>query len=115
MVSSLMRGSRKFCKRGSKFDDVFLFFVLVDDWIVIQISLHCINGPSSTHLSLAGRRWFNIECWLGSFVIFQGTGNSIAKKTYIFVIFQGGGGGGVRTTCPLSGSAHEPKDRLSMM
>ena len=34
-----------------------------------------------------------IECWLGSFVIFQGIRTSIAKKPYIFVIFQGGGGG----------------------
>ena len=32
----------------------------------------------------------NIECWLGSFVIFQGIRTSIAKKPYIFVIFQGG-------------------------
>ena len=34
----------------------------------------------------------NIECWLGSFVIFQGIWTSIAKKTYNFVIFQGGSG-----------------------
>ena len=33
-----------------------------------------------------------IECWLGSFVIFQGIRTSIAKIPYIFVIFQGGGG-----------------------
>ena len=32
----------------------------------------------------------NIECWLGSFVIFQRIGTGIAKKPYIFVIFQGG-------------------------
>ena len=31
---------------------------------------------------------------------FQGIGTSIARKPYIFVIFQGGGGGGVRP--PLS-------------
>ena len=30
----------------------------------------------------------NIECWLGSFFIFQGVRTSIAKKTYIFVIFR---------------------------
>ena len=34
----------------------------------------------------------NIECWLGSFVIFQRIRTNIAKKLYIFVIFQGGGG-----------------------
>ena len=48
--------------------------------------------PAKRHLnsvSLAGRRWPNIECWLSSFVIFQGNQTSIAKKTYIFVIYQG--------------------------
>ena len=32
----------------------------------------------------------NIECWLSSFVIFQGTQTSIAKKPYIFVMLQWG-------------------------
>ena len=32
----------------------------------------------------------NIECWLGSFVLFQGILTSIAKKPYILVIFMGG-------------------------
>ena len=49
----------------------------------------------------------NIECWLSSFVIFQGIRTSLAKKTYIFVIFQKG----ALTTCPPSGSAHA--DRLN--
>ena len=40
---------------------------------------------------LAGYQWPNIECLLGSFVIFQGIRTSIAKEPYIFVIFQGGG------------------------
>ena len=31
-----------------------------------------------------------LTCLLGSFVIFQGMRASIAKKSYIFVIFQGG-------------------------
>ena len=59
--------------------------------------------PAKRHLNgvlLAGRRWPNNECWLGSFVIFQGIGTIIAKKTYIFVIFQGGGGGGLDTLSP---------------
>ena len=42
-----------------------------------------------------------------SFVIFQGIRASIAKKPYVFVIFRGGGGG-VRTPCPPSGSARDP-------
>ena len=39
-----------------------------------------------------GRDGQTFECWLGSFVIFQGIRTSIAKKPYRFVIFQGGGG-----------------------
>ena len=46
--------------------------------------------------------WPNNECWLESFAIFHGNRTSIAKKPYIFVIFQGG----VGTPFPPSGSAH---------
>ena len=60
-----------------------------------------IMGPLAKRLlngvSLACRWWPNVECWLGSFMIFQGIQTSIAKKPYIFVIFQGVGG-----TDPLS-------------
>ena len=41
--------------------------------------------------------WPSIECWLGSFVIFQGIRTSTAKRT-IFLWFSGGGG--VRTLAP---------------
>ena len=70
-----MLGSRKIFQRVSKF---------------------FLNGVSP-----AGRWWPNIECWLGSFVIFQGIRTSIAKKPYIFVIFQWGGGGQDRLSHPL--------------
>ena len=53
-----------------------------------------IGPPAKRHLndvSLAGRRWHKIEFWLCSFVIFQGILTIIAKKPYIFVIFQGVG------------------------
>ena len=40
-----------------------------------------------------GKLWPDIECWLGSIVDFQEFQTSIAKNPYIFVIFQGGGGG----------------------
>ena len=62
-----------------------------------------IGPPTKRHLngvSLAGRWWpmmTLIECWLSNFVIFQDIQISIAKKPYIFVIFQGGG---VLTPCP---------------
>ena len=55
------------------------------NWVIIdQSAKRHLNG-----VSLAGRWWSNIECWLGSFVIFQGIRTSIAKKPYIFVIFRG--------------------------
>ena len=33
-----------------------------------------------------------MECWLGSFVVFQGILTSVAKEPYIFLIFPGGSG-----------------------
>ena len=64
-----------------------------------------ISWPSFAH-QLAYRCWPNTECWLDSYVIFQGIRISIAKKRYIFVIFQVRGGGGLDPR-PSSGSAHE--------
>ena len=79
-----MRGPRKFFRWGPT-----LFFSPNTTKI----------GPSSArqrNANLMAFRWPNIECWLGSFVIFQGIRTSFAKKPYIFVIFQMGGGGGGR-------------------
>ena len=43
-----MRRSRKFCQRGSKFDNIFyLFFIVVDEGIEDPNII--INGPSSAH------------------------------------------------------------------
>ena len=60
------------------------------------VQLRAIIGPSAKrHLngvSLACWWWPNIECWLGSFVIFQEIWTRNAEEPYIFVIFQGGGG-----------------------
>ena len=41
-------------------------------------------------VSLACQWWPNIDCWMGSFVIFQGTRTSITMKPYHLVIFRGG-------------------------
>ena len=49
------------------------------------------NSTTKAGVALAGWWRPNIECWFGSFVIFQGIRTSVAKKPYIFVIFQGGG------------------------
>ena len=48
---------------------------------------HHLNG-----VSLACRSCSNFECCLAGFVIFQGIWTSIARKPYIFVIFQGATG-----------------------
>ena len=86
----LMRGSRKFCQRESNSDNVFFYFFYEGS----QDPNSTKRGPSSAHrVSLAGRCWPNIEYWLGIFVIFQEIWTSIAKKHYIFVIFQGWGSG----------------------
>ena len=59
------------------------------------------------------RSWHNIECWLGSFVNFQGTWTSIARKPYILWFFSGGPDD---QCCPIpSGSAHETSSCLIMM
>ena len=53
-----------------------------------------ISSPAKCHLngiSLECQWWPNIECRLGSFVIFQGIWTSIAKKPYIFGDFSCGG------------------------
>ena len=39
-------------------------------------------------LKAGHQSWPNIECWLGSFVFFQWIQTSIAKKPYVFLIFQ---------------------------
>ena len=47
-----------------------------------------------------------LNAGLVAFVIFQGIQTSIAKKPYIFVIFQGLGGGVPTPPIPPSGLAH---------
>ena len=70
------------------------------------------NGPPLAHQRnafemafLLACQWPTIECWLGSFVSFRGSG-SILLGNPIFLWFFRGGGGGVRIPCTPSGSAH---------
>ena len=79
----VLRDSRKFCQRGSSFDSL-------------------MRGGNIQIPLLAGHQGFaggpmvaqhGNQCWLGSFVIFQGNPTSIAKEPYIFLIFQGRGSG----------------------
>ena len=62
------------------------FFLTVER---IQIPLKVGHHRPASDVSLADRWWPNIECWLGSFVIFQGFRNSIANELYSFAIFRG--------------------------
>ena len=87
----IIRGSRKFFQRESNFDNVFF----LDEGIRIPLKAGHHRPASETPF-----QWrfadvpmmAHIECWHGSFVIIQGIGTSIAKKPYICVIFQVGGG-----------------------
>ena len=71
----IMRGSRKFFHRG------FPLFYLVNEWIQIQLKSghHRHDGSPALNAGL-------VAMW------FLGIRTSIAKKPYIFVIFQAGGG-----------------------
>ena len=94
----IMRRSRKFCQRGSNFHNVYCccyFSWWGEEGSKCHHKRAIICPPLKRHLngvSLACRCWSNIECWLGSFVIFQGIPASFAKKSNIFVIFYGGSG-----------------------
>ena len=97
-----MHGSKKFCQRGSN-SGVFLFvccYLIVFSYLMrrekIQIPLkaghHRPASETSLELRVAGGSIIaKIECWLGSFVIFQGIQTSIAKKSNSIVIKGGGG------------------------
>ena len=83
---------QKDLSEGSNSDSVFL--MRVEATICPSVKRH-LND-----VSLAGQRWPKIECWIGSFVMFQGIRMNIAKKPYMLVFFSR-----VRTLAP-SGSAH---------
>ena len=92
---TVISGSRKFCKRGPNLTTFFFYFIL-SWWGERGSKYHCqraITGPPAKRhwngVSMACRWWLNIECWLCSFVIFQGIWTNIVKKPYIFVIFRG--------------------------
>ena len=108
----LERGSRKFCQRVSKFNNVFFFFFffLVDEGI--EDPSTALIGPSSVRQRNAVKWRFagvpmiahhGMLAW--QLCDFKRIQTSISKKPYIFVIFQGGGVG-FGPPVPTSGSAH---------
>ena len=103
-----MRGSRKFFSDGGPTLTTYFFCWWWERWFKYQYKRAIIGPAAKRHLngvSLAGHWWPNIESLLGSCVILQGIRTSMAKKPYIFVIFQGRSGPPVPPP-PPSGSAH---------
>ena len=84
----ILRGSRKFCQRGSDFENVFFFFF----FFLVDEGRDCRTNDGQTFNAGLVTLWF-----------FQEIHTSIARKPYSFVIFQGGGS---RPHGPPSGSAH---------
>ena len=80
---------------GSELCQFFPFFFKGER---IQISLKAghhrpASEAPSNGVSLACRWWPNVECWLGSFENFRGSGSVLLRKS-TFVWFSRGGGSG---------------------
>ena len=82
--------------RGCPTLTIFLLYFLVKaGWERIQILLlagHHLPASKSylNGVSLACRWWPNIECWLGSFVIFRGTGPILLGNPLFLWFFRTG-------------------------
>ena len=77
-----MRGSRKFCQRGSNADNVF-FSMMGEELSRYHYKRALFGPPAKRHLngvSLACRFWPKIESWLGSFTILRGSGPVLLKN-----------------------------------
>ena len=85
-----------------------IFYEGWEEWITPVI----IGSPAKHHLNgvlLVYWWWPNIECWLGSFMIYQGIKSAPElQKTLYFCDFSRG----VQTPCPPSRSAYELHDAL---
>ena len=92
-----MRGSRKFCQRGSNLDSVFLS-LLGEELSKYHYKRALFGPPAKCHLKgvlLACRLWPKIESWLGSLTILRGSGPVLLKNLYFFDLQ-----GEVRPPCP---------------
>ena len=76
-----------------------------------NLDLHCLLQGLAWNHKLEEHKWrfagvpmMAQQCWQSSFVIFQAILTSINKKSFISYDFSGGG---VRSPCLPSGSAHE--------
>ena len=89
-----MRGSRKFCQRRPNFDNAFLGYEgSIKIPLLVGHHRHEHITPFKLRFaSLACRWWPNIELWLGSFVIFQFSGDP--DQHCLALCFSLGVGGG---------------------
>ena len=79
-----MRGSRKFCQRGSNFDDVFVLDEAREDPNTTIVG--AIIGPPAKPMMAQ-----YIDCWLGGFVIFRGSETVLLRDPIFFSFSRGGG------------------------
>ena len=93
-LMSFMRGSRKFCQRGSNLVSFFLW------WGVGGSKYHYKRvtiGPSAKrHLNgilLVCWWWPNIECWLTAVWFVRGSGPESLRNPIFLWFFRGGGSG----------------------
>ena len=80
------------------FSFLFLFCVKLMYGSKYHYKRAIIGPPTKRHLngvSLACRSWPVIECWLGSFMIFRGSGPVLLRNPIFVVSFRG-----VQTPCP---------------
>ena len=108
-----MRGSRKFCQRGSNFDWFMTFFFLnVEGREDPNKTISDHHRPASktpfewcfAGVPMMAQHWMLTR--LGGFVILRGIWTSTAMKCYSFVIFQGVGGSRPPAPPSPSGSTH---------
>ena len=113
--SSSYADPESYVRGGCKFMTFFFFIFLVDEGI--EDLNTTISGPSSAHqrnaifagVPMMAQHW--MLAW--QFCDFQGIQTSIAKKSYIFVIFSGGSG--PPATPPPSGFAHDSCCRVCLL
>ena len=100
-----MRRSRKFCQ-GRGGPTVTFCSWWGEGGSKYHYKRAIIGPPAKCHLNgFSLVCWWrpNIECWLDSFVIFRGSRPVLLRNPTFLWFFRGGG---VRTPCPPSGSAH---------
>ena len=75
----------KLCSKNLDFCILKVTGVLIEKTLMLCISFRKYNSLKYNHVRIqkvmseaGGPKWPNIECWLGSFVIFQGILTSIA-------------------------------------